>query len=155
MTRPYFRPGAGTVIYNQSKEILIFRRADQPNIWQLQQGGMDDGEEPIATMWRELVEETGLTEESIAKVTEYPDWTVYGYTQKIIETGKPGCLGQAHRWYYLELKPKTVIDLAKAHDKEFIEWQWSTFEDLIAKTGDMKRGIYSKLNNYFEENIQS
>lgn len=153
MTKPYFRPGTGTVIYNQAREVLSFRRADQPTVWQLQQGGMDVDERTINTMWRELVEETGLTEADIAKVTEFPDWTIYAYTEKINIAGKPECLGQAHRWYFLELKPGIEIDLSKAHDQEFTDWRWSTFTDLINETGEMKKSIYLSLNKYFEENL--
>lgn len=154
MTKPYFRPGTGTIIYNQKGEVLSFRRTSQPDIWQLQQGGMDDDEEPITTMWRELLEETGLTETDILSICEYPDWTIYSYTEKINIAGRPECLGQAHRWYFLELKPGTEIDLRKAHDQEFSDWHWSTFEELVAKTGEMKKGIYIALNNYFEQNLK-
>ena len=153
MSKPYFRPGTGAVIYNQEKGVLSFRRADNPDIWQLQQGGMDAGEKPNETLWRELVEETGLTERDIAKVTEFPDWTIYAYTEKTHTAGRPECLGQAHRWYFLELKPGTEIDLNKAHDQEFTNWRWTTFEELIAQTGEMKKSIYTTLNNYFEANI--
>lgn len=153
MIRPYFRPGAGTVIYNQSGEVLSFRRSDHPDIWQLQQGGMDAGEKLMDTMWRELSEETGLTEADIAKVTEYPHWTIYSYNEKTSVPGNPECLGQAHRWYYLELKPGTEIDLKKAHDQEFTHWRWNSFADIIAETGEMKKGIYIALNKYFEESL--
>lgn len=155
MTKPYFRPGTGTVIYNQAKEVLVFRRTDHGEVWQLQQGGMDAGEEPIATMWRELVEETGLTKDDIAKVTEFPDWTIYAYNEKFNIAGRPECLGQAHRWYYLELKPGTEVDLSKAHDQEFSDWRWTTFAELIAETSDMKKGVYTTLNNYFTDNIKT
>ena len=153
MTKPYFRPGTGTVIYNQAGEVLSFRRADFPNVWQLQQGGMEASEIPLTTMWRELLEETSLTPAEILNVTLYPEWTIYAYNKEYNVAGKPECLGQAHLWYYLELKPATVIDLTKAHDQEFTEWQWSTFAELIAKTGELKKGSYTSLNKYFENNF--
>jgi putative (di)nucleoside polyphosphate hydrolase len=154
MTKPYFRPGTGTVIYNQAGEVLCFKRADLPDIWQLQQGGMDPDEQPIDTMWRELFEETGLTSADILNITEYPDWTVYTYNERYNNAGRPECLGQAHRWYFLELNPITEIDLKRATDQEFTDWRWSTFTELIAETGEMKKGIYTGLNNYFRENIK-
>ena len=153
MRRPYFRPGTGTVIYNQIGEVLSFRRADFPDVWQLQQGGMEANEKLLATMWRELLEETGLTPAEILNVTPYPEWTIYAYNEDYNVAGKPECLGQAHRWYFLELKPATVIDLTNAHDQEFTHWQWTTFADLIAKTGELKKGIYTALNSYFTKNL--
>ena len=38
--------------------ILAFERADAPGSWQLPQGGIEVGEEPEDTVWRELKEET-------------------------------------------------------------------------------------------------
>jgi len=154
MKKPYFRPGTGTVIYNQAREVLSFRRSEKPEIWQLQQGGMDAGEEANETLWRELTEETGLQQINIINVTEFPDWTIYAYNEKTNVPGKPECLGQTHRWYFLELKPGTEIDLKKASDKEFSNWRWSTFTELIAETGEMKKEIYTTLNRFFEQNLK-
>lgn len=153
MKSPYFRPGTGTVIYNRAGEVLSFRRSDFPNVWQLQQGGMDLGEKPDETMWRELLEETGLTPADTIKVTEYPSWTIYAYNKEYNVAGKPECLGQAHRWYFIELKPTTIVDLSNAHDQEFTDWRWTNFSELIANTGEMKKGIYTALNKYFIENL--
>ncbi len=154
MFKPYFRPGAGSVIYNETGEVLIFERADQPGTWQLPQGGMDAGEEPLETLWRELKEETGFSQTDIAKVTEYPHWTIYAYPAKIRTLVRPDCLGQAHRWYFLELKPGIEVDLTKAHDKEFTDWRWTSFTQLITETGELKKEIYIQLASYFTENIK-
>lgn len=70
LMKPYFRPGAGAVVYNKDNEILTFQRSDNGNVWQFPQGGIEVGESPINTLWRELREETGLTEEKIESVAE-------------------------------------------------------------------------------------
>jgi hypothetical protein len=49
MTEPtqYFRTGAGAVIANAAGFVLAFERADIPGAWQLPQGGLEAGEEPL------------------------------------------------------------------------------------------------------------
>ncbi|MBQ4875736.1 dihydroneopterin triphosphate diphosphatase [Pseudoalteromonas luteoviolacea] len=48
------------VIYNQNKQFLILQRKDDPEFWQSVTGGIDRGEEPLTTAYRELKEETGI-----------------------------------------------------------------------------------------------
>ena len=112
---PYFRAGAGAVIYTETGEIVIFRRAGEEDIWQLQQGGMDANETPEDTLWRELYEETDLLKANFIEVTPYPDWILYSYPPEVRTTLKrPDTLGQVHRWWFLKLNPEVKIDLTKA-----------------------------------------
>ena len=150
----YFRAGAGTIIYNNQNEILLFSRANQPEIWQLQQGGMDAGETIDKTLARELYEETALTLADMEDVTPYPTWLQYEYPVNIRQKLKdPNCLGQTHRWYYLKLKPDVEIDITKAHDKEFVDAKWSSFDELLSLSDTLKHEVYQTLAHYFKSNI--
>ncbi len=150
----YFRAGAGSIIYNDAGEILLFSRSDRPNIWQLQQGGMDSGENIEQTLWRELLEETDFTKEDFTKITPYPTWLLYQYSTQIRQLmNKPDCIGQTHCWYFLKLKPEVEIDIAKASDPEFLDWKWSTFAELIAQTDTLKQEVYQELKSFFETSV--
>ncbi|WP_125784607.1 dihydroneopterin triphosphate diphosphatase [Pseudoalteromonas rubra] len=48
------------VIYNTHNEFLLLQRADDPDFWQSVTGGIDPGETPVQTAYRELLEETGI-----------------------------------------------------------------------------------------------
>jgi len=48
------------VIYKQNKDCLLIQRADDANFWQSVTGGIDEGEKPLKTAHRELLEETGI-----------------------------------------------------------------------------------------------
>lgn len=48
------------VIYNEHNEFLLLQRADDKHFWQSVTGGVDPGETPITTAYRELKEETGI-----------------------------------------------------------------------------------------------
>lgn len=150
----YFRAGTGTIIYNDQNQILLFQRANKPEVWQLQQGGMDSGETVEETLSRELFEETGLTLSDTREVLPYPTWLQYEYPEVIKAQMKDqNCLGQTHRWYFLKLKPGIEIDVTKAEHAEFIDSRWSTFEELLSLSDTLKHAVYTELAHYFKANI--
>lgn len=154
MDSRYFRAGAGSVIYNQEGKVAFFKRAYPPiGAWQFQQGGIDIGEDPETTLWRELHEEVGVTEADIMKVDPYPHWTVQVYpvemTQKA-DNPYPDRLGQVHRWWFLKLRPEALIDLEKAEDKEFSEWKWVTFDEAIQASHEFRKPVYQELKTFYE-----
>ena len=73
-----FRAGVVIVVrHHDDDRVLAFERTDVPGAWQLPQGGIDKGEEPIDAARRELAEETGLGADDVELVGEYPEWVVY------------------------------------------------------------------------------
>ena len=151
----YFRVGAGSVIYNEHGEILLFARTDITALWQLPQGGMDPGESSEENLWRELFEETAINKTDIDQVDLYPDWLLYEYPPEIRPRVRDGnCLGQIHKWYFLKLKSGTEIDVSKAVDNEFNQVKWSTFGELMKQTDHFKYQVYVKLSEYFDANIK-
>lgn len=153
----FFRAGVGTVIYTPAGEIILFNRSDIPDVWQLQQGGMDAGEAPIETLWRELFEETGLTQAEVTLTHEYPDWLHYEYPADVRSRLRdPNTLGQMHRWYFLALNPDTSIDLAQAHDQEFTSWRTGTFAEVTDSAhahNQLKQAVYLQLSHYFTTHV--
>lgn len=149
----FFRAGVGTVIYNQTGEVALFERATNPvGIWQFQQGGIDLGEDIETTLWRELKEEVGLVKSDISTVTLYPHWTVYQDTNTVHDATKSR-LGQAHRWYFLELALDTVIDLKKATEVEASAYRFVSFTEAIDLTDEYKKHVYQELETYFQHEV--
>jgi putative (di)nucleoside polyphosphate hydrolase len=64
----YFRAGVGAVIVNTRGLILALERADIPNACQLPQGGLEAVEEPLQAAFREVAEETAITESALELV---------------------------------------------------------------------------------------
>lgn len=150
----FFRAGVGTVIYNQTGRVALFERATHPTgIWQFQQGGIDINEHFSSTLWRELKEEIDLSESDIKQVDEMPGWTIYEdlYSINNPETNR---IGQAHKWYFLELKPETIINLSDATENEVSDFRWVNFSEAINLTNERKKHVYQQLETYFLEFIK-
>jgi dATP pyrophosphohydrolase len=48
------------VIFNEHNEVLVLQRDDDASFWQSVTGSLEDGEVPIQTALREVLEETGV-----------------------------------------------------------------------------------------------
>ena len=49
-----------TVVYNQSGQVLVMQRNDDPQFWQSVTGTLEQGEKPSETARREVLEETSI-----------------------------------------------------------------------------------------------
>ncbi|MEY2664995.1 MAG: hypothetical protein RLZZ480_100 [Candidatus Parcubacteria bacterium] len=153
MSTRYFRAGIGIVLYTPNGEIAIFRNSAWPEgIYELPQGGIATGEYPEDALWRELMEEVGLTEDDVSRTAEFPRWMIYQEHNSEIDPRQER-LGQAHRWFFLELKPETNIDLSRSTDNEFTDFKFTTWEVAIAAAKGCKAPVYRKLQHYYEEEI--
>ena len=58
---------------------------DATHVWQMPQGGIDEGEEPYPAALRELYEETNI--KSVEKLGEIKDWLTYDIPREIVGQG--------------------------------------------------------------------
>jgi putative (di)nucleoside polyphosphate hydrolase len=142
----HFRAGVVIVVrHPDRRRVLAFERSDAADSWQLPQGGLDTGEEPIEGAWRELFEETGLNDHHVIARAEYPDWIAYEWPSEIMrEHGKDGKRrGQVQKWFLFDaLSP----DIEPTPDgSEFVAWKWVEPEWLIAQVLDWRRPAYERV----------
>jgi putative (di)nucleoside polyphosphate hydrolase len=148
MSSQNFRANAGILIFKADK-VLIFERTDIPGSWQLPQGGIDVGETPRQAAYREMKEETGLSEDSIKLVSEYPEWLAYELPYD--KRKSPESIGQIQRWFIFELlADESAIDLAYDAHQEFNSYRWIDFTDLESITVDFRKPIYRKLSTFMQ-----
>ena len=134
-----YRPCAGLCVINRKGLVFIGRRTDGPehidetHVWQMPQGGIDEGEKPYPAALRELYEETSI--KSVEKLGEIKDWLTYDIPNKIGSKAWNGKYrGQKQKWYALRFTGKdSEIDIDNpggGHEPEFVEWRWEPMENL-------------------------
>lgn len=140
-----YRPGVGIALFNAEGKVLVAERLDNPDSWQMPQGGIDKGEEPEVAVFREMKEEIGTDNARIMGAMK--DWITYDIperTAKKLWGGK--YKGQKQKWLALEYLGKdSDIDLEADKHPEFSRWKWVPVEDLLDYVVPFKRDAYKKV----------
>ena len=139
------RTGVGIIVLNKQNKIFVGKRKDNPgDKWQMPQGGVDEGEDYITAMRRELLEETGIQNIEIIKEIE----KIYQYELPenlvgIIWKGK--YRGKKQKWFITRfLGEEKEINLNTKH-AEFIDWKWIEPKFLPEVIVNFKKDLYLNL----------
>lgn len=155
-----YRPCVGVMVINRDGLVWAGRRIPEenseydgsPQLWQMPQGGIDKGEEPIEAAWRELYEETGIKSASL--LAEAPDWINYDLPPQLIGIGLKGKYrGQTQRWFAFRFDG-TEDEIAinpppGGHAAEFDAWEWKRMAELPELIVPFKRNVYLKVVDAF------
>jgi putative (di)nucleoside polyphosphate hydrolase len=154
-----YRPCAGVMVLNKDGRAFIGRRTDGPehvdetHVWQMPQGGIDEGEDAYPAALRELYEETSI--KSVEKIGEIKDWLIYDIPRDIVgQAWKGKYRGQKQKWFALRFTgPESEINIAQPgggeHEPEFVEWRWEKVENLPGLIIPFKRDVYERVVKEF------
>lgn len=140
-----FRPNVGIILTNERGQLLWTRRIGGQDAWQFAQGGINEGEDPEAAMYRELEEEVGLNAKDVNILAVTHGWLRYRLPKKLVRPKEPICIGQKQKWFLLQLKVSDcAINLSVADKPEFDSWQWVSYWYPLARVVSFKRDVYRK-----------
>lgn len=154
-----YRPCAGMAVFNSAGRVFMGKRAggpehvDMTHSWQLPQGGIDKGEEPLEAALRELYEETSIR--SVKLIGEVPDWLSYDLPGRIAgEAWRGKYRGQTQRWFAFSFTGDDgEIDILRPgdgkHKAEFVDWRWEQLDRAAELVVPFKRPIYERVIREF------
>lgn len=156
-----YRPCVGVMILNTERKVWVGERkstftGNLPDVnekrWQMPQGGIDKGEEPLAAARRELWEETGISNAEL--LAEAPNWYSYDLPDEMLGIALKGkWRGQRQRWFaFLFVGNDSQINISHPPDGapvEFTDWKWVDMEVVPELIVDFKREIYQQVVGAF------
>ena len=139
------RTGVGIIVLNDKNQVFVGKRKDNPgDKWQMPQGGVDKGEDFIAAMRRELIEETSIKNIKILK--EIQNMYQYELPNNLIGIIWKGKFrGQKQKWFITKFLGKDDEINLDTQYPEFIDWKWIDPQELPEVIVDFKKELYLNL----------
>ncbi|MEM9999984.1 MAG: RNA pyrophosphohydrolase [Pseudomonadota bacterium] len=156
-----YRPCVGIMVLNKQGKVWSGRRMEEgnteysgdPMLWQMPQGGIDKGEEPLPAAFRELYEETGMT--SVSLIEPAPRTVRYDLPDHMIGIGLKGKYrGQEQYWFAMRFEGNEgeiqINPPPAGHDPEFDAWAWKDMHVLPDEIVAFKRDVYREVVSMFQ-----
>ncbi len=156
-----YRRCVGLALFNRDGLVFMGRRANKklkehvaPNHeWQMPQGGIDEGEDPLAAAMRELFEETNVS--SARLLAQSRNWLTYDLPVDVSRSAWKGRFkGQTQKWFAFRFEGHdSEINVhtpgGGAHKAEFDDWAWKPLAQAPELIIPFKRGVYEAVVREF------
>jgi putative (di)nucleoside polyphosphate hydrolase len=155
-----YRPCVGIMVLNSEGKVWAGHRIPEENsetagmtqLWQMPQGGIDEGEEALPAALREIYEETGMT--SLTLLEEAPYWIKYDLPPHLVGLAFKGRYrGQTQRWFAFRFDgDESEIQINPppgGHTAEFDAWEWKDMAALPDLIVPFKRSVYLQVVEAF------
>lgn len=139
------RRNVGLVVINAAGQVLAgLRRHPSGDLaWQLPQGGIEGRERVLTAAYRELKEETGITEQDVTILGELPHWTSYWLPPEWVK-GRT-FVGQTQKWVAFRYTGTSMPDVKNAQDREFEDLGWQDPTWLTGHVIAFRQPIYREV----------
>ncbi|WP_127144243.1 RNA pyrophosphohydrolase [Pelagibacterium montanilacus] len=158
-----YRDCVGIALFSRAGDVFVARRitdggpdtSEVASPWQMPQGGIDPGEDPLVAARRELLEETSVRQ--VRLLAAAPEPIFYDLPDLVLGVALGGRYrGQRQLWYaLLHEGPESEIDLAVPSlpdcRPEFDAWRWERLEALPDLVVSFKRDAYRKVVEAFHD----
>lgn len=142
-----YRPAAGIMLINGEGKVWVGQRLDSTlEAWQMPQGGLDEGEEPLAGALRELEEETGIPRDLVEVIAQAPRELTYDLPEDLVGVvWKKKWRGQRQTWFVARFLGTDADVNIQTADPEFRAWRWSEVDELPKLIVPFKKKLYEEV----------
>lgn len=146
-----YRANVGLAMFSKAGHVFIGRRVNGrgPFQWQMPQGGVDPGEDPLTGALRELEEEIGVPAKLVDVLEETSDWLYYDFPPDLKRRMSGPYLGQRQKWFAFRFKGSDSDVRLDRHTPEFDAWRWAKLEETPDLIVPFKRPVYLEVAERF------
>ena len=146
-----YRPAAGIMLINRENKVWVGMRIDNvAEAWQMPQGGLDKGENPLEGALRELEEETGIARHLVELVAQAKEELTYDLPEDLIgKVWKEKWRGQRQSWFLMRFLGEDVDVNIATPEPEFRAWKWAEPAELPAMIVPFKQQLYRDVIEVF------
>ena len=139
-----YRPAAGVMLLNREGKVWVGQRLDSTlEAWQMPQGGLDEGEDPVEGALRELEEETGIARELVEIIARCPVELTYDLPDDLVgKLWKGRWRGQRQTWLLARFLGADEDVNLDTPEPEFRAWKWAEPSELPAMIVPFKKKLY-------------
>jgi putative (di)nucleoside polyphosphate hydrolase len=148
-----YRPAVGVMLINSENKVWVGQRLDSKlEAWQMPQGGLDAGEEPLEGALRELEEETGIRPDLIEILARAKEELTYDLPEDLIgKVWKEDWRGQRQTWFLARFLGRDEdVDL-QTPEPEFRAWKWAEPDELPRLIVPFKKKLYEDVLEAFRD----
>ena len=152
-----YRPCVGLMVLNASGLIWSGRRLDNAaDAWQMPQGGIDPGEEPLDAALRELEEETSIPASEVEVLGAMEEWIPYDLPLDLVpKLWKGRYRGQSQKWFAMRFSGSDDLISIETETPEFSHWAWMPHSELVHKIVPFKKHTYAKVFDAFGAHLEA
>lgn len=145
-----YRPSVGIMLLNSRNQVFVGKRCRTPgDAWQMPQGGIESGEEPLAAALRELKEEIGTNNARL--IAESKSWLFYEWPAYLLnEVPENRWRGQRQKWLAMRFLGSDSDINVQTEIPEFSEWKWVDIHSLADLIVSFKRLVYLSVLEEFQ-----
>ncbi len=146
-----YRPAAGIMLINDAGKVWVGQRLDSTlEAWQMPQGGLDPGENPLEGAMRELEEETGIGRALVEVVARSKGELTYDLPGDLVgKLWKGKWRGQRQVWFLVRFLGTDADVRIDTNDPEFRAWKWAEPAELPHLIVPFKRALYKAVLKEF------
>jgi len=139
-----YRPAVGVMLINAARKVWVGQRLDNSlEAWQMPQGGLDEGEDPLEGALRELEEETGIARHLVELTARAKEELTYDLPEDLIgKVWKEPWRGQRQTWFLMRFLGEDGDVNIATPEPEFRAWKWADPAELPAMIVPFKQQLY-------------